>query len=107
MEGLSQRLSGATEMPGEGHAALVRLAQSSPSAFEPLYLRYRDRVIGFCYRLLGDREEAEDAASAIFVAALRGLKDFEGRGDNSFHAWLWRIAHNEVATRHRRSPRDR
>lgn len=86
----------------EGDAALVRLAQVSPAAFEPLYLRYRDRVIGYCYRRLGDRDDAEDAASAVFVGALRGLMSFRDRErDDSFRSWLFRIAHNEVAMRHR------
>jgi RNA polymerase sigma-70 factor (ECF subfamily) len=90
------------EAAHESEAALVRLAQSSPSAFEPLYLLYRDRILGYCYRRLGDRDDAEDAASAVFVAALRGLSGFRDRGrDDSFRAWLFRIAHNEVAMRHR------
>lgn len=85
-------------------AALVRLARVSPCAFEPLYLRYCDRVLAYCYRHLGTHAEAEDAASAIFVAALRGLAEFRNR-DDAFRAWLFRIAHNEVAMRHRRRSR--
>jgi RNA polymerase sigma-70 factor, ECF subfamily len=83
-------------------AALVRLAQASPAAFEPLYLRYRDRILAYCYRRLGHLHEAEDASSAVFVAALRGLAQFDDRGrEDSFRAWLFRIAHNEVAMHHR------
>jgi RNA polymerase sigma-70 factor (ECF subfamily) len=81
-------------------AALVRLARGAPCAFEPLYLRYRDRVLAYCYRHLGTYTEAEDAASAVFVAALRGLAEFRNR-DDAFRPWLFRIAHNEVAMRHR------
>jgi RNA polymerase sigma-70 factor (ECF subfamily) len=88
----------------EGDGALVLLAQRSPQAFAPLYLRYRDRVLAYCYRRLGDRDEAEDAASAVFVAALRGLGGFRDRGD-SFRSWLFSIAHNEVAMRHRNRSR--
>jgi RNA polymerase sigma-70 factor (ECF subfamily) len=102
MWGLGAETSSIGEAALESDAALVRLAQSSPAAFEPLYLLYRDRVIGYCYRRLGDRDDAEDAASAVFVAALRGLSGFRDRGrDDSFRAWLFRIAHNEVAMRHR------
>ena len=85
-------------------AALVRLAQASPCAFEPLYLRYGDRVLAYCYRHLGTHAEAEDAASAVFVAALRGLAAFRNR-DDAFRPWLFRIAHNEVAMRHRHRSR--
>ena len=89
-------------MADRDDAALVRLAQVSPAAFEPLYLRYRDRILAYCYRRLGHLHEAEDTASAVFVAALRGLAAFDDRGrEDSFRAWLFRIAHNEVAMKHR------
>jgi RNA polymerase sigma-70 factor (ECF subfamily) len=81
-------------------AGLVRLAQQAPQAFGQLYLRYRTPVLAFCYRRLGNRDEAEDAASTVFVAALRGLAGFGERGD-SFHAWLFTIARRELAMRAR------
>jgi RNA polymerase sigma-70 factor (ECF subfamily) len=79
---------------------LVRLAQASPHDFAALYLRYRDPVMNYCYCRLGDREESEDAASVIFIKALDHLPGFAERG-NSFRTWLFRIAHNEIADRHR------
>lgn len=48
---------------------LVRRAQFDSADFAPLYLRYRDRVLRYCFYRLGDRAEAEDAASAVFVKA--------------------------------------
>lgn len=84
----------------EDDRLLVRRAQSVPAAFEPLYLRYRDTVLAYCYRRLGDRDEAEDVSSAVFIAALRGLGGFDDRGrEDSFRAWLFCIAHNEVVMR--------
>ena len=84
------------------------VAQYSPMRFEPLYLRYRDPILAYCYRRLGNRAEAEDAASTIFIAALRGLRTFHDRGkEDSFRSWLFRIAHNEVAMHHRRRSRPR
>lgn len=85
-------------------AALVRAAQADRRAFAPLYLRFRDPVIAYCLVRLGDREEAEDAASAVFLNALRALPAFRDR-TGSFRTWLFRIAHNEVADRHRRRGR--
>jgi RNA polymerase sigma-70 factor (ECF subfamily) len=102
MWALSERLQSAESDFDESDSVLVRLAQSSPMAFEPLYVRYRERVLAYCYRRLGDRDDAEDAASAVFVAVLRGLNGFRDRGrDDSFRAWLFCIAHNEIAMRHR------
>ena len=83
---------------------LVLRAQESPHAFEPLYLRYRDAVINYCFYRLGNHGEAEDAASVIFIKAIRGLADFRDR-DGSFRTWLFRIAHNEVVDRLRHRAR--
>jgi RNA polymerase sigma-70 factor (ECF subfamily) len=96
-------------LPGESNrfeddTSLVRLAQQTPQAFEQIYLRYRTPVLAFCYRRLGNRDEAEDAASTVFVAALRGLASFGERGD-SFRAWLFTIARHELAMRARQRRR--
>ena len=85
-------------------AALVKLAQGSPQAFELLYRRYRHPVLAFCYRQLGDRDEAEDVASAAFVSALQGLPQFQDRG-NSFRPWLFRIVRNEIGMSRRQASR--
>jgi RNA polymerase sigma-70 factor (ECF subfamily) len=87
-----------------GDGELVRRAQEHPAEFAPLYLRYRDRVITYCRYRLGDDADAEDAASAIFIHALHGLRTFHDGGD-SFRSWLFRIAHNEVVDRHRQQSR--
>jgi RNA polymerase sigma-70 factor (ECF subfamily) len=87
-----------------GERLLVLRAQQSPRAFEPLYLRYRDAVINYCFYRLGDHGEAEDAASAIFIKAIRGLAGFRDH-DGSFRTWLFRIAHNEVIDRQRHRAR--
>lgn len=83
-------------------ALLVRRAQGTPAAFAPLYARYRDRVVADCFYRLGDRDEAEDAAGAVFVNALRHLAAFADR-DGSFRSRLFRIARNEVVDRRRRA----
>jgi RNA polymerase sigma-70 factor (ECF subfamily) len=67
-------------------------------AFALLYDRYAARVYRFCYRRFGDRQEAEDATSAIFVRALERLDSYHG---GSFPAWLFAIARTTVANRYR------
>ena|SRR5215211_1242402 len=97
-----------SDVPGDGMSEerlLVLRAQQSSRAFEPLYLAYRDAVINYCCYRLGDRTEAEDAASTVFIKALHALPGFRDR-DGSFRTWLFRIAHNEVVDRHRQRSRN-
>jgi RNA polymerase sigma-70 factor, ECF subfamily len=82
----------------------VRAAQRDRAAFGPLYRRYLDRVYGYCFYLLGDHHDAEDATERTFVAALAAIGDYRDEGA-TFRAWLFRIAHNQLAnalrSRHR------
>jgi RNA polymerase sigma-70 factor (ECF subfamily) len=79
-------------------AALVRVFQGGDeSAFDTLVLKHKDRVFGLCYRILGDREEANDSAQEAFVRAYRAMRGF--RGDSAFSTWLYRIAWNACANK--------
>ncbi len=51
--------------------------------------RHETRVYNLCLRILGDREDARDAAQETFVAAMRKLAQF--RGEAAFTTWLHRV----------------
>jgi RNA polymerase sigma factor (sigma-70 family) len=87
-----------------GDAALVAAAQLNPAGYAALYGRYWEAVFRYCYYRLADWQEAEDAASQVFVDAFARLGAFRDRGD-SFRPWLFTIAHNEVVGRYRRQGR--
>jgi RNA polymerase sigma-70 factor (ECF subfamily) len=74
----------------------VRAAQADRAAFGVLYRRYLDRVYGYCFYLLGDHHDAEDATERTFLAALAAIDRFTDEGA-SFRSWLFRIAHNQLA----------
>jgi len=74
----------------------VRAAQRDRAAFGALYRRYLDRVYGYCFYLLGDHHDAEDATERTFVAALAAIDGYRDEGA-TFRAWLFRIAHNQLA----------
>jgi RNA polymerase sigma-70 factor (ECF subfamily) len=59
-------------------------------AFRVLVERELPAVVRVCYRVLGNRDEAEDAAQETFVSAYRSLPSW--RGDGPFGAWIARIA---------------
>jgi RNA polymerase sigma-70 factor, ECF subfamily len=75
-------------------ASQIAHAQRDPRAFAPLYHRYVDAIYRYCYRRLGDAEEAADMTSLIFARALAALPRYHGTG--SFRSWLFAIAHNAV-----------
>ena len=74
----------------------VRAAQDDRAAFAALYRRYLDPVYGYCFYLLGDHHDAEDATERTFLAALAALDRYRDEGA-TFRSWLFRIAHNQLA----------
>jgi RNA polymerase sigma-70 factor (ECF subfamily) len=73
------------------------------AAAERLYERNSSRVFGYCLKLLGNREEAEDASQTTFMQAHRAIK----RGVVPVYetAWLLTIAKNVCLARHRAAGR--
>jgi RNA polymerase sigma-70 factor, ECF subfamily len=95
------------EAPGpDPDADDVAAAQRDRAAFAALYRRYVERVYGYCFYILGDHHDAEDATERAFLSALGAIDRFSDRGA-TFRAWLFRIAHNEVANALRRRRRHR
>ncbi len=73
-------------------SALIRDAQhGSLDAFNTLVLHYQDMIFNTAFRILGDDDQAADAAQDTFLSAFRNLNAFRG---GSFKAWLLRTATN-------------
>ena len=71
--------------------------QGDRQASQALVERYQDLVYSLAWRMLGDGEEARDAAQEVFLSALEALPRF--RGESAFSTWLYRIAANTCITR--------
>ena len=70
------------------------------SAFGDLVTAYQSAVYNLCYRMLGERTEAEDAAQEAFLRAYAHLDRYEpGR---PFRTWLLSIASNHCIDRLRK-----
>lgn len=80
--------------------ALQRVADGDVDAFAALVERHEQRLVGLCTRLLGDREEARDAAQEAFLKAFRAAAGYRPRGQ--VYTWLYRIAVNHCLNRLRR-----
>jgi RNA polymerase sigma-70 factor (ECF subfamily) len=72
------------------------LAGHQPS-FGELIQRFRGQVYGLCYRMLGQREDAEDATQETFVRVVRNLHRWDP--ERAFEPWLLTIAGNRCRTR--------
>ena len=75
---------------------LAERAETDLDAFTELYSRYLCRVYGFVRSQTPDEASAEDLTAQTFFRALAGAGSFSGRG--SYRAWLFRIAHNTLAS---------
>ncbi len=60
--------------------------------FDELVLKHQHRLFNLCYRLMGDYQEANDAAQEAFMKVYGSLKKF--RFESAFSTWLYRIAVN-------------
>ena len=58
--------------------------------------RFRGQVFGLCYRMLSQRQDAEDAAQETFVRVLKNLHRWDPARD--FEPWLFAIAGNRCRT---------
>lgn len=83
---------------------LIPKAQSGDAAaIGELIATIKDDIYKLAMRMLGAREDAEDATQEILIKVLNGLGGF--RGESSFRTWVWRIATNFIL-RSRRSVRE-
>ena len=78
---------------------IARLRARDLEAFEELVSHFERPVYLLCYRLLGDAEDARDAAQETFLKVYRGLKGF--RGDSGLKTWIYRIAINQAMNQQR------
>ncbi|HSK14270.1 MAG TPA: sigma-70 family RNA polymerase sigma factor [Phnomibacter sp.] len=68
---------------------ITQVLQGDQRSFAVLVERYQNLVFTVAYRLVNDREDAEELAQSAFVKAYRSLADY--RGDAKFSTWLYTI----------------
>ena len=72
---------------------LARAQSGDAQAFSSLVGLYEEKAIHTACALLGNMEDARDAAQEAFVKAYQGLKSF--KGSSQFSTWLTRIVINQ------------
>lgn len=74
--------------------------EGDQDAFAELVYTFQDSVYNLCYRMLGERTEAEDASQEAFLRAYLNLQRYDPA--RSFKTWLLSIASNHCIDRLRR-----
>lgn len=74
-----------------------RLQQRDERAFQEMVRLYQHKVFNLVFRMLGNREEAEDVAQEVFVTVFKAIDSF--RGDSKLSTWIYRIAANQCKNR--------
>jgi len=80
-----------------------RIQSGDTGPLEELLTRYEDKVYNLAYRMVGNREDAEDVLQETFINVIRALDRFQGR--SSFSTWIYRVAANTALTRLRKQSR--
>ena len=86
-------LSARDEEPADYFAMLVtRACAGDAIAFERIMLATEQRVVSIAWRMLGNRDDARDAAQEVYLRVFKYLGRF--RAGEDFRGWLYRITIN-------------
>lgn len=74
---------------------LIRLLKrGNKKVFEEIIKRYQKKLYSYLYRLVRNREEAEDLLQNVFLKIYKHCLYFDE--SRKFSSWAYRIAHNEA-----------
>jgi len=79
---------------------IVQVIAGNKMLFAHLVDRYKTMAFTLAFRILGNREDAEETVQDAFVKAYEHLAEF--RRQSKFSTWLYRIVYNTSITRGRK-----
>ncbi len=82
---------------------IERFQQGDYYAFEQIIKRYKDQLVNFAYRFLGDLEDAEDIVQETFLRVYRKKNAYKNVA--KFSTWIYTITGNLAKTELRRRKR--
>jgi RNA polymerase sigma-70 factor (ECF subfamily) len=89
----SFRFGEAANRSDAAFALLIERARGgNTAAFEQLVIRYQRKVLATAWRMLGNEDDARDAAQDVFLRAFKYLGSF--KADQDFAGWIYRITVN-------------
>lgn len=88
--------AGSTPETGSTAQLVTGSLAGDADSMQQLLARYQHRVFGLCFRMLGNRMDAEDAMQETFIRVFRSLHHWDSSRD--FVPWLFAIAGNRCRT---------
>ncbi|NLV73947.1 MAG: sigma-70 family RNA polymerase sigma factor [Chloroflexi bacterium] len=85
-------------------ALIARCQRGDAAAFADLVAITQNSVFNMAYRILSNREDAQDAAQEVYVRVWQGLPGY--RSDSKFSTWLYRVTVNTCLNRKRQLRRE-
>ncbi len=75
------------------------------NAFAPLVDRYKNMVFTLCFKMVNNREEAEELTQDSFIKVYRSLKQF--KAESRFSTWLYKVAYHTCLDRLKKLKREK
>jgi len=73
---------------------IAQAKQGSQQDFYHLYEKYHKKTYALCWRMLADKDSAEDVCQEVFVVLWQKISNF--RGESKFSTWLHSVTTNVV-----------
>lgn len=71
---------------------IKQVKKGDQNAFAEIVELFKDKVFQLCYRMVGNRHDAEDIAQEAFIRAYININSYDP--NRKFSTWLYRIATN-------------
>ena len=92
---MTNNLTAADEIADEKlltNSLILRAQQGDLQAFDQIIIKQQRRVITLAWRMLGNKDDARDAAQDVFIRVYKNLSKVDP--DRDFSGWIYRITIN-------------
>lgn len=87
----------------EDNALMLKARNGSEDAFYEIVSRYKNPMVNYLYRLLGNYDLAVDLSQDVFLKVFRNMERYDG--NLKFSTWIYKIATNTAIDEMRRRKR--
>ncbi|MDP3352361.1 MAG: sigma-70 family RNA polymerase sigma factor [Flavobacteriaceae bacterium] len=71
---------------------ITKIIQGDTNAFAVLVDRYKDLVFTLAFKMLKNRDDAEEVSQDTFIKTFKSLQKF--KGESKFSTWIYKITYN-------------